>query len=308
MKKIILYIVVLISIPFFVVTYFKVDNYDVKELELDYLSNVIVRVKGDNSIESVFLEDYLVGVVGGEMPASFELEALKAQTVASRTYVLKKILDNKHNSYDVVDNVSNQVYLSLDELKDKWGENYVIYVNKIKEAINSTSLEYLEYNNEIIDVMFFSTSNGYTEDSGVFFSSDLPYLRSVESSWDEGVASAFNSSTSMSLDEFYKRLDLQYNDKLVIDDIKKSKSNRVIKLKVNGVELLGKDIYYKLGIRSLDFVINQVGNNVNIDTKGYGHGVGMSQYGAQGMAKEGYNYKEILSYYYVGTNLNKIEI
>lgn len=308
MKKMILYIVVLISIPFFVVTFFKVDNLSFKEVKLNYLSNVIVKVKrGNDKVEDVFLEEYVVGVVGGEMPASFEMEALKAQSVASRTYVLKKILNNDNREYDVVDTVSNQVYLDDDELKDKWGSNYGSYINKIREAVNDTSMEYLVYDGEIIDAMFFSTSNGYTEDSGVVFSTSLPYLRSVLSEWDKDVAPMFSYSTDMSLQEFYDRLDIEYSGELVMEVLERSDSNRIVKMRINGVEMLGKDIYKKLGLRSLDFSLKQVGNNINIETKGYGHGVGMSQYGAQGMAKNGYNYKEILSHYYSDTDLVKFE-
>lgn len=304
----ILYIVVLISIPFFVVTFFKVDNLSFKEVKLNYLSNVIVKVKrGNDKVEDVFLEEYVVGVVGGEMPASFEMEALKAQSVASRTYVLKKILNNDNREYDVVDTVSNQVYLDDDELKDKWGSNYGSYINKIREAVNDTSMEYLVYDGEIIDAMFFSTSNGYTEDSGVVFSTSLPYLRSVLSEWDKDVAPMFSYSTDMSLQEFYDRLDIEYSGELVMEVLERSDSNRIVKMRINGVEMLGKDIYKKLGLRSLDFSLKQVGNNINIETKGYGHGVGMSQYGAQGMAKNGYNYKEILSHYYSDTDLVKFE-
>lgn len=307
MKRIFLYIVVLISIPFFVANYLEIDELDVKEVNLNYLSNVIVRVKRDDKIENVFLEEYVVGVVGGEMPASFELEALKAQSVASRTYVLKKILSNENNDYDILDTVNNQVYLDSDELKKKWGIDYTKYINRIRTAVNETSMEYLEYDGEIIDAMFFSTSNGYTEDSGIIFQKSLPYLKSVESSWDERVASAFNSSTSMSLQEFYERLNIKYSDTLKVEVLERSKSNRILRLKINGIEINGKDIYSKLGLRAYDFTLTQVGNNVDIKTKGYGHGVGMSQYGAHGMAKEGYNYKEILKHYYVDTDLVKFE-
>lgn len=306
MKKIILYIVVLISIPFFVANFFKEKKEEL--IELDYLSNIIVRVKReDNSVENVFLEEYVVGVVAGEMPASFDLEALKAQSVASRTYVLKKMLDNKNNDYDVLDTVSNQVYLDNEQLKEKWGEDYVLYLNKIRSAVNETSMEYLEYSGGIIDAMYFSTSNGYTEDSGVVFANSLPYLKSVESVWDEGVASAFNFTTSISLQEFYERLGIDYLDNLNVEVLERSSSNRIVKLKINGVEFNGRDVYNKLGIRSCDFVFTQVGNNVEISTKGYGHGVGMSQYGAYGMAKSGYNYRDILFHYYSGANIVKYE-
>ena len=306
--KIMVMTVVIIGIPFFVVEFWKEEDRSFKEISLEYLSSNLVRVKrSSGEIESVFLEDYVVGVVSAEMPASFEVEALKAQSVASRTYVLKKMLNNKDNDYDVVDTVSNQVYLSDEELKNKWGSNYDKYISKVRDAVNSTSMEYLEYDGEVIDAFYFSTSNGYTEDSGVIFQKSLPYLKSVESSWDEEVAQAFYSSTSISLQEFYDRLGLEYNKDLKVEVIERSNSNRIVSLKINGVEFKAKDIYSKLKLRSYDFEFIQVGSNVEINTKGYGHGVGMSQYGALGMAKEGYNYKEILSHYYGGSKLVKIE-
>lgn len=308
MKRIIIMTVVIISIPFLVVSNWKEEEKELKEIGLEYLSSNLVRIKRSNGdIDSVPLEEYVVGVISGEMPASFHEEALKAQSVASRTYVLKKMKSNIDNTYDVVDTVSNQVYLDNDDLKLKWGNNYDKYINKIRDVVNSTKGEYLEYEGDIIDAFYFSTSNGYTEDSGVIFEKSLPYLKSVESVWDKEVASAFYSSTSISLQEFYEKLDLEYNKELKVEILEKSDSNRIIKLKINGKEFKSKDIYSKLKLRSYDFEIIQVGSNVIINTKGYGHGVGLSQYGALGMAKEGYNYKDILSHYYVGTSLVKLK-
>jgi len=307
MKRLIIMTAVIISIPFFVVNFWKEDNNNIKEIDLKYLSGNFVRVKRSNDeIDNVSLEDYVVGVVAGEMPASFELEALKAQSVASRTYVLKKMLTNKDNDYDVVDTVSNQVYLDEDELKEKWGDNYIKYISKVRQAVNATSMEYLEYDNKIIDAFYFSTSNGYTEDSGIIFQQSLPYLQSVESKWDEEVAKAFYSSVNMSLQEFYDRLNLKYSSDLKVEVLEKSNSNRIIRLKINGVEFKARDVYSKLGLRSYDFEFILVGNNIEINTKGYGHGVGMSQYGAQGMAKEGYKYNEILEHYYTDVEIVKI--
>lgn len=305
MKRLIIMTAVIISIPFFVVTFWK-ETEEFEEVELKYLSNQFVRVKkSSGDIENILLEEYVLGVVAGEMPVSFELEALKAQCVASRTYVLKRIGNNSDKDYDVVDTVNNQVYLDEDALKDKWGDKYVEYINKVRQAVNETSMEYLEYEGQVIDAMFFSTSNGYTEDSGVVFQTSLPYLQSVESEWDEDVAKAFYTSTSMSLQEFYERLGLDYNKKLNVEVLDRSNSNRVVRLKINGEEFSGRDVYEKLALRSCDFEIVLIGSNVEINTKGYGHGVGMSQYGAHGMAKVGYSYKEILEHYYVGTTLVK---
>lgn len=308
MKRLLILSVAIISIPFFVVYYLDESVGELTEVKLNYLSNQMVRVMRENgNIDVIPLEEYVVGVVAGEMPVSFELEALKAQSVASRSYVLRRILYNKDKEYDVVDTVSNQVYLDEDELKNKWGDHYIEYISRVRQAVNETSMEYLEYDGEVIDAMFFSTSNGYTEDSKVVFSNDLPYLKSVESCWDEEVAATFSFSTSISLQEFYEKLGLPYENKLEVEVLERSSSNRIVRLKINGLEFSGRDVYNKLRLRSCDFEFVQVGSNVEIHTKGYGHGVGMSQYGAQGMAKNGYCYQEILAHYYVDTVLKKME-
>ena len=306
MKKIIIFTILLIFIPFFIVTLFGMG--DITEIQLKYVSNKTVRVKrlSTDKVEEVPLEEYIVGVLAGEMPIDFELEALKAQAVASRSYVLKRIEYNKDNEYDVVDSVLNQVYLDDDYLKETWGNNYTIKINKLRTAVNETYNEYMEYDGKIIDALFFSTSNGYTEDSHLVFNLELPYLKSVESSWDQEVSSAFSSKYTYSLQEFYEKLGLEYKDKLDVEILERSNTNRVLKLKINGQEFEGTTLYNKLGLRSTDFEITQVGSNVVFDMKGYGHGVGMSQYGALGMAKQGYTYDEILKHYYTGVTIKKI--
>ena len=306
MKKVIIFTILLIFIPFFIVTLFGMG--DITEIQLKYVSNKTVRVKrlSTDKVEEVPLEEYIVGVLAGEMPIDFELEALKAQAVASRSYVLKRMEYNKDNEYDVVDSVLNQVYLDDDYLKETWGNNYTIKINKLRTAVNETYNEYMEYDGEIIDALFFSTSNGYTEDSHLVFNLELPYLKSVESSWDQEVSSAFSSKYTYSLQEFYEKLGLEYKDKLELEILERSSTNRVLKLKINGQEFEGTTLYNNLGLRSTDFEITQVGSNVVFDMKGYGHGVGMSQYGALGMAKQGYTYDEILKHYYTGVTIKKI--
>ena len=178
MKKIIIFILLLIFIPFFIVIIY---NKNYKEIELKYINTTYIRVKrlSNNEIENIPLEEYVVGVLAGEMPINFDLEALKAQAVASRTYALKRMEYNKDKDYDVVDSIMNQVYLDNDYLHEAWGKNYVKNINKLRTAVNSTIDEYLSYDNKIIDAMFFSTSNGYTEDSGNIFNFTVPYLISV---------------------------------------------------------------------------------------------------------------------------------
>ena len=307
MKKIILFTIILIFIPFFIVNILGIN--EIEEIELKYINNINVRVKrlATNEIQIFPLEEYIVGVLAGEMPVYFELEALKAQAVASRSYVLKRLEYNKDSEYDVVDSVLNQVYLDDNYLKEAWGKDYVVNINKLRTAVNETIDEYLEYDGEIIDALFFSTSNGYTEDASIVFNLELPYLKSVESKWDAQTSSVFNSQKTMSLQEFYEKLGLEYKKQLSFNVLERSDTNRIIKLEINGNMLNATDVYNKLGLRSTDFNLTQVGTNVVIDTKGYGHGVGMSQYGALGMAKEGYNYMQILEYYYTDAEIKKIQ-
>ena len=241
------------------------------------------------------------------MPIYFEKEAFKAQAVAARSYALKRIEYNKDNGYDVVDSIINQVYLDNDYLKSAWGSDYTENINKLREVVNETSLEYLAYDGEVIDALFFSTSNGYTETASMVFNVDLPYLQSVKSSWDEKTSSAFRSVTTIPIEDFYNKLDLEYSDSLDVKILKRSSTNRIISLSINGIEFTGKTLYDKLGLKSTDFSLKKDGNNIVVSTVGYGHGVGMSQYGAEGMAEEGYDYKDILKYYYTGTTIKKIE-
>ena len=306
MRKLLIYTVIIIFVPFIIVIIFNIDKRE--EVVLKYGSNTIIRVKRLNSddIEYLPLEEYIVGVLAGEMPIYFEKEAFKAQAVAARSYALKRIEYNSGESFDVVDSVINQVYLDNQYLKKVWKDDYVENINKLREAVNETENEYLEYNGEVADALFFSTSNGYTEDSSLVFNLNLPYLVSVKSSWDEKTSSAFRSSISFDLKDFYEKINLSYNDVLDVRILKRSSSNRVINLKINEKEFDSRTLYQKLGLRSTDFSIRQDGNKVIIDMIGYGHGVGMSQYGAEGMAEEGYSYVDILKYYYKGTNLKKI--
>ena len=306
MKKIIAFILLLIFIPFFIVHFYN-NNY--KEIELNYINTRYIRVKRmpSEEIQKIPLEEYIVGVLAGEMPISFDMEALKAQAVASRSYALKRMEYNKDKDYDVVDSIMNQVYLDESYLKKAWDSNYIKNINKLRKAVNSTIDEYLEYDGKIVDAMFFSTSNGYTEDSSNIFNFECAYLKSVESPWDEKVSSAYLTKKEINLTEFYKKLAIPYSKNLNIEIQKRSSTNRILLLKINNITFKGTDIYNKLSLKSTDFSIELNGETVTITTIGYGHGVGMSQYGALGMAKEGYTYDEILKHYYSNVSLTKLK-
>ncbi len=301
-KKVLLFSCLIMLLPFLIVTIFIRND----EITFNFSQNSTVRVlrEDTNQIEIVPIEEYVIGVLAGEMPIEFEIEALKAQAVAARSYVMIQMERNISKDYDVVDSVTNQVYLDKDYLMSVWSNSYNDNINKIKLAVLSTKGEYISYNNEVAEALFFSTSPGVTENSEDVFLNKVAYLRSVDSHWDKESPAYFTSNT-YDLKEFYNNLGLDYSDKIIIDVIEKTSTGRIKIIKINNREFTGNYICAKLDLKSTFFEIIQDGSMVIINNKGYGHGVGMSQYGAEGMAKEGYNYQEILTHYYTGVEIKK---
>lgn len=299
LRKVFLTAFIIVLIPTIINYLFYVPEKTFKEYTIK-----VKQVSHDKIVE-LNLEDYVVGVLAGEMPISFEEEALKAQAVVARTYALKRVLNN-NSEYDVVDTTKNQVYLDDEYLRDKWGKNYEKYIEKIRKVVSETSHEYIFFEDKIIDAMFFSTSVGMTENSEEIFPNELPYLRSVSSTWDEDVSPVFKENYKFTLKKFYELLGLKYNSKLTITKTSVTSTGRVKEIKINEKTFTGKKIQQLLDLRSNYFSIAKVGDNVQIETKGYGHGVGMSQYGANGMAKEGYKYEDIIKHYYQDVEIKKI--
>ena len=312
MKRILVVLISIIVVPLSITNFF----YDYKVKKMGIVTNIvekqeakeekIIRVLRGETIENIPLEEYLVGVVSSEVPVYFEEEALKAQAVAARTYALKQIQNRTNEDYDVTDTTSSQVYKSIDELKNIWQDSFEENYTKIKTAIEKTKGEYLTYDGEVIYAFFFSTSNGKTEDNKDVFGADLPYLKIVDSSFDESETSNFTTSKEFTLEEFYQLLGIEYNDNLDIKDVVRTDSNRVKSLTVNNNTYSGREFQSKLSLRSNDFTVEKNNENITITTKGYGHGVGMSQYGAKELANNGYKYDEILKHYYQGVEFKKI--
>lgn len=302
-KKILLFSFIIIFIPFIIVSLFIRND----EITFNFSNNSMVRVKNEetNIISYIPIEEYIIGVVAGEMPIEFELEALKAQAVAARSYVMVQIERNINREYDVVDTVTNQVYLDKNYLMTVWKNSYSKNINKIKKAVLETKGEYISYKNKVAEALFFSTSPGKTENSEEVFSNKVEYLRSVDSTWDE-ISPVYNSIKTYSLEEFYNLLNITYNNELKIEIIKTTSTGRIKKIKINGKEYTGNYICSKLGLRSTYFEIIKEDNKIIVKNKGYGHGVGMSQYGAQAMASKGYNYQDILKHYYTNIEIKKI--
>ena len=305
MKKIFFATLLIILIPYILITVFIKET---EEVKFKYMSNMTIRIKRNSTgnIDVVPIEEYIVGVVSGEVPISFEMDALKAQAVAARSYVLKQLEYNKNKDYDVVDTVMNQVYLDSDQLKNRWGNDYESNLNKAKAAVLETKGEYLDCNGSVVEALFFSTSTGYTENSGEIFPTQQPYLKSVASLWDADVSPVFNDYFHFSLADFYRLLGVEYRENVYVEVISTTSTGRIKQIKINNKVFSGDQVQYLLGLRSTFFTITQNGKSVDINTKGFGHGVGMSQYGAEGMALNGYKYDEILKYYYQGVEIKKI--
>lgn len=276
-----------------------IDNTSTNNTTNSSVSEIIVY-RSNGSVINLNMTDYLIGVVSSEMPASFNLEALKAQSVLARTYALK----TKQTEKKLTDTVSTQSYIDIDQMKNKWGNSFNTYYNKIKNAVENTNGEYLSYNGNYIEALYHSTNNGKTESSLDVFGNYYPYLISVSSEYDKN-ASSYLRTINMPLDAISNKLGLSLNNDSVISILSYTDGGNIKEININGNNFSGKKVRELLGLRSADFDISISDNNANITTRGYGHGVGMSQYGANGMANAGYSYKDILSHYYPGTTLTK---
>lgn len=256
-------------------------------------SVTIYRKNGQ--VITLTLEEYLVGVVGAEMPASFNIEALKSQAVISRTYALR----SKEIGRRLTDTVDTQVYLDNNELKNKWGSDYDKYYTKVKNAVDSTKGEAVYYNGNLIDAIFHSTSNGKTEDPKYVWGSDIPYLKSVDSNWDINSSSYLREDVK-DLENVLNILGVSSSD---FNIESRDESGRVSKVSVGDKSYTGVELRNLLGLRSADFDIEIIDDTIKFTTRGYGHGVGLSQYGANGMANADYNYKDIIRHYYTGVSV-----
>ena len=242
------------------------------------------------------LENYVIGVVAGEMSVSFPYEALKAQAVASRTYAVRGANGNKNFDYTKL----KQNYISVDKMKKMWGKSFDENYKKISQCVNATRGEILEYNNEPILAVFCSTSNGETENCKDVWGQDLQYLTSVESTGDK-YSPYYNGTVTVSAKTVKS---IFGSENIAIKE--RTSAGYVATVSIGGKEFSGEKIRTTFHLKSCDFTITRNGSDIVFKTKGYGHGVGMSQYGAVYMANNGTKYIDILSHYYKNTNIKKI--
>ncbi|MBB6450452.1 stage II sporulation protein D [Geomicrobium halophilum] len=265
---------------------------------------VVVPVyrEGQDKVEDVELEDYVAGVVSAEMPAAFEMEALKAQALVARTFVVKqmKLGDDESLPEDaiVTDTTSHQVFKNEEEWEQEWGAEAEDRMEKINSAVEATAGEIITYDGSPITASFFSTSNGHTENAEEYWETSLPYLQSVESPWDVG-SPRYENTKRYPVAEIEQRLGVSIPEGTDLqENIERTEGNRIASVTIGNTTFHGREIRELLELDSSDFEWQREGEEIVIHTKGWGHGVGMSQYGADGMAKEGNNYRQIVDHYY----------
>lgn len=276
--------------------------------------NVMVGGK----LQQMDMETYLLGVVRAEMPAAFHEEALKAQAVAARTYILHKIAGGgsaNHPQADACDDITCcQAYKTQEAAAADWGEHAAEYEEKIRRAVAETDGECVLYEGAPVLAVFHSSSVGATQDAQSVWSASLPYLQSVETPEGEETVPNYRSTAVFSAGELRDRLREALPDAVLegspsnwFTNIVQQPGGMVTSLSVGGVEVGGNRLRTILDLRSACFTISFDGDEVTFSVSGYGHGVGMSQYGANVLAEDGMTYQEILEWYYTGTEVGVID-
>ncbi len=269
----------------------------------------MVSVLLDNGVvEDMELEDYVLGVVLREMPAEFEAEALKAQAVVARTYTLRRIAQGKkHEQADICTSPACcQGFYEIDQFLDAGEDEQMLL--KVSNAVLGTAGQVLLYENELIEATYFSCSGGVTEDAIAVWGTDIPYLKSVNSPGEEG-ATHYTDKVTFTTKEFNDKLGGGFSGfpELWIESISYTQGAGVDQIQICGQTYTGVQLRNLLSLRSTAFSIHIVADTVTITTKGFGHRVGMSQYGAEAMAVQGACYEDILAHYYQGTVLTTFD-
>ena len=289
------------------------------EEQYDYQKYKTIKLlhTSTGQVEELNIDEYLYGVVSSEMPASFEIEALKAQAVVARTYTIYQIINNpgKHENADMCDDFNCcQAWISKEERLAKWGpEEAESNWNKIVEAVNSTKGKIVVYNGQPINAFFHANSGGVTESSlNIWGGIDYPYLKSVETAGEEGYTQ-YASEVKLNQQELLSKIKTKYEDCTIdfsmqdcIKIIDYTTSGRVKTIKFGNKEIAGTEARTLLGLKSTNFTVSIDGENITFTVTGYGHGVGMSQTGADALAKSGSNYEQIIKHYY--TDVEIIEV
>ena len=271
-----------------------------------------VRLLDGGSVQTLDETAYLTCVTLSEMPASFDPEALRAQAVAARTFAAKQAAAGKHPDADVCsDSACCQAYLSPEALRAKYGDDFAAYWDKARQAVLDTADEVLVYGGALIDATYFSCSGGSTESALAVWGSDVPYLQTVESPGEES-APKFETDVTYSAEEFKTRMEASGKVRLAgepetwLGAATYTDGGGVAEMTVGGVLFTGTELRSLLGLNSTKFTVQYGAGGFSFDVLGYGHRVGMSQYGAEEMAENGFSYRVILRYYYRGADIKSL--
>ena len=270
-----------------------------QQVQQQSAEQVVVRMsEGETELN---MQDYLTGVLLAEMPVDFDMEALKAQAVVSRTYALRRNTAGKKHPQNAVCTESSccQAYRSIDDFLSKGGTEEML--EKVSQAVISTQDLVLTYDGDLIEATYFSCSGGRTEDAVAVWGTDIPYLQAVDSPGEEGAAH-FVDTVEFTCDEFAALLGISPSE-VILGAITYTDGGGVATIVIGGKKFSGIEVRQKLGLRSTAFSMYASGGVIYVSTKGFGHRVGMSQYGAEAMAVRGSDYQEILYHYYPGTQL-----
>lgn len=310
MKKmeLLLSVILVLFVPYVLFTCFETKVYFPQNAESspsEYTTKGYkIRIKDETTVHEMELDDYITGVVLGEMPADFEFEALKAQAVASRTYTLRCVMrSGKHTDADVcTDATCCQAYVNADDYAGRSED-----IRKIKLAVEETAGQVIVYQGNLIEATYFSCSGGLTEDAIAVWGTDVPYLQSVSSPGEEG-AKPYWSQYVFSIPEFRTRLGIPESTVISNESISLTYTDgeSVKTMKVGDESFSGTQVRTLLTLASASFTVDVTNQSVKIRTRGNGHRVGMSQYGADAMALDGKSYDEILTHYYTGTQVAMI--
>ena len=276
--------------------------------------DVTLTIQDGDTTEQMTLERYLTGVVRGEMPASFEMEALRAQAAAERSYVYYQLAAGRKDAHPdadfCTDHTCCSAYLSETAAREKWGGDFAPWNTRVEQAVSDTDGQVVLYNGRSILAVFHSSSAGRTAAAGDVWSGDLPYLVSVDSPEGEETVPNYYSTVTFTAAEAKEKL-LAAHPELKLSGTPdrwfgaaaENGSGRVETVSVGGTDIEGTELRRIFGLRSACFTVAADSESVTFRVTGYGHGVGMSQYGANQLAREGKTWQEILEWYYTGATV-----
>lgn len=339
MKKVVLYIFIIVISAFLIPILFTIQ-FDFANTNVANADNVELKTEGQETpnveeynykeygtiklfhektgeIEELPIDQYLYGVVSAEMPANFEIEALKAQAIVARTYTVYKIQNNgsKHQGADICDNASCcQAWITKEERLNRWDEEVrEEYWNKIVNAVDSTKGKIITYEGAPINAFFHSNSGGSTEiPLNVWGGSGYPYLQ-VVSTAGEDAYSQYNSELELTQNEVIEKIkavhsefEMDFSKEDAIQILEYTESGRIKTIKFGNVNLSGVEARNIFGLRSAKFSVQKIEDKIKFTVTGYGHGVGMSQTGADALAKQGSSFEDIIKHFYVGVEITNV--